>query len=132
VKDQIMKTSKHSCKTVVAASAVPGSRTSAARPWAQAMLDVLQRRGRTYGLLALYEESRLNAPRWNADAIGMMANAVQDLSRHPAPWQFYIWSFRWHGSDATTFAAGQRSSGYLVSRWRSVPRRYLIRVKAVR
>jgi len=58
-----MKTSKPSCKTIVAASVVPVNRAAASRPWAQAMLDVLQRRGRNYGLLALYEESRLNSPR---------------------------------------------------------------------
>ncbi|HSD35987.1 MAG TPA: hypothetical protein VLC92_00670 [Rhodocyclaceae bacterium] len=58
-----MKISKPSCKTIVATSVVPVSRGAASRPWAQAMLDVLQRRGRNYGLLALYEESRLNSPR---------------------------------------------------------------------
>ena len=63
LKAMIMKTSKPSCKTIVAAPIVPASRAVASYPWAQAMLDVLQRRGRTYGLLALYEESRLNAPR---------------------------------------------------------------------
>jgi hypothetical protein len=31
--------------------------------WARAMLDVLQRRGRSYGLLTVYEESRLNSLR---------------------------------------------------------------------
>ncbi|MEC5386338.1 hypothetical protein VVD49_11435 [Uliginosibacterium sp. H3] len=58
-----MKLSKQSCKTVVATTLIPASRAAVSRPWAQAMLDVLQRRGRTYGLLALYEESRLNSPR---------------------------------------------------------------------
>lgn len=58
-----MKITKPACKTVVATNNFSGSRTAVARPWAQAMLDVLQRRGRNYGLLALYEESRLNAPR---------------------------------------------------------------------
>lgn len=41
----------------------PVSRHAASRSWAKAMLDVLQRRGRTYGLLTLYEESRLNSHR---------------------------------------------------------------------
>jgi hypothetical protein len=58
-----MKPNHFSCKTIVAAPLVPASRAAVTRPWAQAMLDVLQRRGRTYGLLALYEESRLNSPR---------------------------------------------------------------------
>ena len=58
-----MKINKQSCKTIGAEGTAPVSRATASRPWAQAMLDVLQRRGRNYGLLALYEESRLNSPR---------------------------------------------------------------------
>lgn len=42
---------------------MPTGRIISTLPWAQAMLDVLQRRGRSYGLLAMYEESRLTVPR---------------------------------------------------------------------
>lgn len=55
-----MKTTKPACKTIAAA---PAASRAVVRPWTRAMLDVLQRRGRTYGLLALYEESRLNSHR---------------------------------------------------------------------
>lgn len=41
----------------------PVSRRATDRSWAKAMLDVLHRRGRSYGLLTLYEESRLNSGR---------------------------------------------------------------------
>lgn len=57
-----MKIVKTACKAIETQPLVSPIR-GASRPWARAMLDVLQRRGRTYGLLALYEESRLNALR---------------------------------------------------------------------
>lgn len=58
-----MKTAIHSCKNIVTRSATANARLTSTHPWAQAMLDVLQRRGRSYGLLALYEESRLSTHR---------------------------------------------------------------------
>ena len=56
-----MKTLVLASKTLCNNAHRPVGQSVDARPWAAAMLDVLRRRGRNYGLLTLYEESRLNA-----------------------------------------------------------------------
>ncbi|MFT3733447.1 MAG: hypothetical protein QM776_00140 [Rhodocyclaceae bacterium] len=53
----------HNIVPEVSRQSLPVGRIISTYPWAQAMLDVLQRRGRSYGLLAMYEESRLTVPR---------------------------------------------------------------------
>lgn len=58
-----MNKSRQLCQVSCQHPARPVSRRSAEQSWAKAMLDVLQRRGRSYGLLTLYEESRLNSGR---------------------------------------------------------------------
>lgn len=58
-----MNTNRQLCCASSQHPSRPVSRRAADRSWAKAMLDVLYRRGRSYGLLTLYEESRLNSGR---------------------------------------------------------------------
>jgi hypothetical protein len=58
-----MKPFLNACRSIVPQSARLTARAAAEHALALAMLDVLQRRGRSYGLLAMYEESRLSTSR---------------------------------------------------------------------